>query len=360
MDIILNNFENFKEKFVGWSFAVEEKQSNNLPVCPYAKHARVTNNLQFFDGRENLKECFLNYTGETDMGVVWLGDNIDSKTVNSTLKEQRKIKPNIVYFLSTANSGYISKSFTNTIIMHRYDDYLIKQRSLYEQGYYEMYPSDAWIKIEIDNTYKDLYPIRKQKTQVIGSESQYRIFDYYFDSPGSVLDIGGNAGNLLSSNNKKIVEYSCLDISDKIMYLGKQMYPGANFYFYDRYNEYYNINGNTNEPFPEIKKHDYVFINSVFTSSSFEDMIYILEQSLNIANKKIVFSVFDYNNTSLKEKFNIDILTKESEVSYTAKSIKFHNIDLLKEYIKNKFSIDVSVDTPCPIDNNFTVFCIER
>ena len=50
MDIILNNFENFKEKFVGWSFAVEEKQSNNLPVCPYAKHARVTNNLQFFEG----------------------------------------------------------------------------------------------------------------------------------------------------------------------------------------------------------------------------------------------------------------------------------------------------------------------
>jgi hypothetical protein len=360
-------FEDFKAEFIEWSFDAEKIQTNNLPLCPYAKHTRITNNVEFFDGRENLKECLLKYTGEKDMGVIWLGNNIDVEDVNIVLTEQQKINANIIYFLTEKNVvvqrynfGFISKSFTNTIIMHRYDDYLIKQRSLFEKKYYDQYPDNSTIKQRVNQIYNNIYPVKKQDNQVIGTESQYKIFDYYFDEPGSVLDIGGNAGNLLTSKNKKIEKYTCLDVSKDAAKLGKRLYPNSNFYHYNMYNEYYNKAGNRTEIFPNIEIHDYVFINSVFTSCDLDTIINILSESIKLAKKKIVFSVFDYDNQYLKDKFKIEELKKETNISYSAKSIKLHNINLLKDYIENAFGINVLVDNPCPIDNNFTIFLIER
>lgn len=355
------SFEEFKKNFIDWSISVAEKiQPNKLPLCPYARHARMTDSLHFIDGRKDLKQALSSYSGEKDMGVIWLGNIIDKREVNNILEHQRKTNPNIVYFLSTPESGDIGKSFTYTIIMHRYDDYLIKQRRLYEQKYYDQYPDDSTIKQKVNKIYSNLYPVKKQDNQVIGSESQYKIFDYYFDEPGSVLDIGGNAGNLLTSKNKKIVKYTCLDVSKDAIESGKKMYPNSNFYHYNMYNEHYNKTGNTNEAFPNIEMHDYVFINSVFTSSELTVIMDILSESIKLAKKKIVFSVFDYENQCLKDKFKIEELKEETNMSYSAKSIKFHNINLLKDYIENVFGVDVLVDNPCPIDNNFTIFCIER
>lgn len=357
----MNKFEKFKNKFIDWSLNEAEKiQPNMLPLCPYAKHARITDNLQFIDGRQDLKQALSVYNGKKDMGVIWLGNFIEESKVNDILDKQKKANPNIVYFLSTPDTGYIGKSFTNTIIMHRYDDYLIKQRKLYEKKYYDQYPDESTIKQEVNKIYNSIYPVKKQDNQVIGSESQYKIFDYYFNEPGSVLDIGGNAGNLLTSKNKKIEKYTCLDVSKDAVELGKKMYPNSNFYFYNMYNEYYNKTGNRKEIFPNIETHDYVFINSVFTSSEFDIIINILTESIKLARKKIVFSVFDYKNQYLKNKFKIEDLKKETDISYTAKCIKFHNINLLKDYIENVFDIDVLVDNPCPVDDNFTIFCIER
>lgn len=355
----MNDFEIFKNNFIEWSLNVAEKiQENGIPLCPYAKSARVTGNIKFFDGRHDLKKCLVEYTGEEDMGVIWLGDNSDKSAIESILDNQRKLFPNIIYFQSTPDTGHIGPSFTDTIIMHRMSDYLIKQRKNWEKGYYNQFPD--YFKNKIDNIYTKLYPVKKQKNQVIGTEKQYSVFDYYVETPGSVLDIGGNAGNLLFYDNQKIIKYSCVDVSKDAIELGKKMFPESNFYYYNRLNEYYNPNGNKNEEFPKIESHDYVFINSVFTSSSFDDMIYIIEQSLKIAKKKIIFSVFDYKNEDLKNKFKIDSLIKESDISYTAKKIKFHNIELLKKCLEEKFNIKVEVINPCKIDNNFVVFYIEN
>lgn len=396
----MNEFEIFKESFIKWSLNVAENiQPNKLPLCPYAKNARTTDNLQFIDGRKDLQQALSFYDGKKDMGIIWLGNVINEKEITDILKNQRKINSHIVYFLSTPKTTS-GKAFSNSIIMHRYDDYLIKQRKLYEQNYYDQYPDDSEIKNLVINRYKNVYPIKRQRNQAIGSESQHRIFNHYCSTSGSVLDVGGAAGNLLHYNIKNITDYTCVDVSIDSIILGKEMYPNFEFVHYNRLNYLYNKLGDSFAKFPKIKKHDYVFINSVFTSTDLKDMIYILEEVFNLANKKIVFSVFSNKNEKVLNLFykkfqqreitkpelylnkTIDIrkwINRSNKICYLINNdhelfdvedlqinntctsfLSMHNIEYLKTLLENHFNCKVVVDDPCPIDDHFTVISMEK
>ena len=66
-----------------------------------------------------------------------------------------------------------------------------------------------------------------------------------------ILDYGGNRGNLLYFSQSKILQqnYTCIDVEEDAIALGKQEFPDATSIHYNKFSLMYN-NGNLNEPFP--------------------------------------------------------------------------------------------------------------
>lgn len=396
----IKSFDEFKEQFLNWSInEIEVLQENKQHVCPYATQARKNNKIHFIDGRSDLKTQLKTFDITNEVGIVWLGNEVDNRKINKIIKDTKINNPNLVYFFSTPTTSHIKQNFTNTIVIHNKSDYLKKQRVLYETGYYDQYSKNTRIKQRVDLVYGDLYPIKKAKNQVIGTENQYKVFNQFFKEPGTLLDIGGAAGNLLHYDTN-ITKYSCLEVSKKAVELGKIMHPNAKFFYYDKLNHLYNPTGVVNAEFPAVGVHDFVFISSVFTSTDFNDLMYLLEKSLAVAKKRIVFSVFSNKNISLLTAFynkfcereitksdmypnktadirkwassddNIFYLVdNDSEVvnDYTVEMhgkcssfITFYNINWLKRTLEKHFKIKIDVYDPCVSDNNFSVFVIEK
>jgi SAM-dependent methyltransferase len=104
---------------------------------------------------------------------------------------------------------------------------------------------------------------------------QFAYFDPQLGHPDwaakSVLDFGGNAGNILQDPNCTIdpEKYWCIDISRDAIELGRQRHPRAHFVWYDRYNFEYNPTGTKNLPIPDLgRRFDIILAYSVFTHTS--------------------------------------------------------------------------------------------
>ena len=113
--------------------------------------------------------------------------------------------------------------------------------------------------------------------------------DYANDS---LLDFGGNQGNLLYFSQGKINEgtYTSIDNSLDSVEFGGAEFPKADFVHWNRYNEMYNHNGNKNEPLPELKQHNYIWAYSVFSHMIVEDIIEAVSWMKTINAKRIVTS----------------------------------------------------------------------
>lgn len=113
--------------------------------------------------------------------------------------------------------------------------------------------------------------------------------DYANDS---LLDFGGNRGNLLYFSEGKINEetYTSIDISLDSIESGSAEFPKADFVYCNRYNEMYNHQGNRDEPLPELKQHDYIWAYSVFSHMKLEDIIVAALWMKTINAKRIVTS----------------------------------------------------------------------
>jgi hypothetical protein len=148
---------------------------------------------------------------------------------------------------------------------------------------------------------RKIYPLKKAETQILGSTIEHvkDMFLTYFTEPGSVLDIGGSAGNLLYNNDNFITKYSCLDVVPIARDYGKYLYPNSNFYFYNKFNWIYNITGDPNAKFPEIEEHDYTFFYNVAISCDYNDLIEILKFAFKRTRKKVIFNVHDKNQTNM-------------------------------------------------------------
>lgn len=131
----------------------------------------------------------------------------------------------------------------------------------------------------------------------------------------SVLDFGGNRGNLLDGNISP-KKYTCLDISKD----GLAALPeGTKSVHWNRYHSYYNPNGNPDEPFPKLKWHDIVFANSVFTHHLLDEALYCIEHLSKYTNR-IVFTYIDPMNEQFFKKFKekySDLSFDGGDVSYT-------------------------------------------
>jgi SAM-dependent methyltransferase len=94
----------------------------------------------------------------------------------------------------------------------------------------------------------------------------------------NILDFGCNYGIFLETSNGSFPQgnYTGIDICEDAIDMGRKMFPDANFIHYDGFNPEYNPGGK--EPLPVLDKtYDLIIAHSVFTHTSKEEMLMIIE-----------------------------------------------------------------------------------
>lgn len=109
--------------------------------------------------------------------------------------------------------------------------------------------------------------------------SQFAYFDKQLDHPDwhrkSVLDFGGNRGNILHDPNCEIRQqtYYCVDVIHDAIEEGRQSFPDAHWFHYNRYNCSFNPAGVADLAIPDFgTDFDLILAYSVFTHTTLEEM----------------------------------------------------------------------------------------
>jgi SAM-dependent methyltransferase len=125
---------------------------------------------------------------------------------------------------------------------------------------------------------------RALRSQLVKS-TQFAYFDEQLDHPDwcgkSVLDFGGNKGNLLRDPACVIApeNYYCLDVIREAIDEGRASFPDAHWIHYDRYNRSFNPEGARDLPVPDFGlRLDFILSYSVFTHTTFEEMKELVAQ----------------------------------------------------------------------------------
>lgn len=100
---------------------------------------------------------------------------------------------------------------------------------------------------------------------IADNTGQFTYFDTIFGHPTwkgkTILDFGGNVGNILLEPGAKIEhdKYWCLDVDRDAIDIGQKRYPQAHFVFYNCYNREFNPNGVKDLSIPEFEcRFDYI------------------------------------------------------------------------------------------------------
>ena len=140
----------------------------------------------------------------------------------------------------------------------------------------------------------------------------------------TILDFGGNRGNLITSSKNKIKleNYTCLDVSKQALALCEKENPGVKIIHWDYYHPQYNPQGHFSLEFPKCSTYDIIFANSVFTHMSIEETILHLK-TLAKYTDKIIFTYIDpHNKKFIKEFCNkyYDLQFEKKDYSYVTDS----------------------------------------
>jgi hypothetical protein len=126
---------------------------------------------------------------------------------------------------------------------------------------------------------------------------QFRYFDQQLGRPDwrakSVLDFGGNCGTTLRDPGCKIDQrnYWCVDVSRDAIESGRRFFPNAHWFFYNRYNFEFNINGIKGLPLPRFERRfDFILAYSVFTHTTRAEMIEIVGQLRSLLSDRGVLA----------------------------------------------------------------------
>lgn len=122
----------------------------------------------------------------------------------------------------------------------------------------------------------------------------------------TVMDFGGNSGNLLYFSEGAIKEenFVCVDTDRNVLAFGESEYPSSEWIHCNRYGWCYNHSGDKNAAFPEIlKKIDHIFSYSVFSHTDFAELVKTLKWMKSLSPKKIAVSVLLTENKVIADWF---------------------------------------------------------
>jgi hypothetical protein len=130
----------------------------------------------------------------------------------------------------------------------------------------------------------------------------------------SILDFGGNRGNLLHFSQGKILEknYTCIDIDEDSVRAGKEEFPRATWIHWNRYHSHYNAAG-AKEKFPiENQKWDIIWSHSVFTHLDQQETLFCLDNLLGLGNEIYFSFIGTENNTRIQKLIDLDQIKIDS------------------------------------------------
>jgi hypothetical protein len=127
----------------------------------------------------------------------------------------------------------------------------------------------------------------------------------------TVLDFGGNIGNMLRDPNSTIdpALYWCLDIDRESLVVGQDSWPEAHWVHYDRYAFFFNPTGVPNLPIPGLgRQFDIIVAYSVFPNTSRADMLDLVPQLEQLLDNSgvLAFTFIDPNYVPWPGKFDGD------------------------------------------------------
>ena len=139
----LESFNKFKNDFIAWSCNnIETIQDNGFPICPYARQARLNNEIQFIDCRDNIDRSVSALNLKKYMiAICWLGDEpiYTQKYIDQKIEEYNSdpSHKNLLFFLSDLQSGAFVKNFTHCIFVQIKSDIMSRRSHLKTTKYYE-------------------------------------------------------------------------------------------------------------------------------------------------------------------------------------------------------------------------------
>jgi len=135
-------FQDFQDTFLKWTEEViEAKKDDGFPICPFARKARLQNKIQFINATDEVYESLETFDKNSfEIGIAWIGEDVNMRIVDYALDRLRNKNKDLLYFISTTDSGYFAKNFTNCIFIQLYDDIMEKRKYLHTTKYYENWP----------------------------------------------------------------------------------------------------------------------------------------------------------------------------------------------------------------------------
>ncbi len=122
-------------------------------------------------------------------------------------------------------------------------------------------------------------PEQRALRSQVRKSGQFAYFDEQLNHPDwrgkAVLDFGGNAGNMLLNPDCLIRQenYYCVDVLREAVEEGRERFPRAHWFHYDRYNCSFNPEGSEDAPVPDAGvEFDMILAYSVFTHATREEM----------------------------------------------------------------------------------------
>lgn len=141
-------------------------------------------------------------------------------------------------------------------------------------------------------------------THISGKFGQFPYYDIQLRHPDwrtcTVLDFGGNAGNILKDPNSTIDHrrYWSLDVSKDAIDRARHEFPQAHWLYYNRYNFSFNPDGLRNLALPfKDERFDLILAYSVFTHIGLEEMLRLIQELIGLLQPggRLAFSFIDHN-----------------------------------------------------------------
>lgn len=141
-------FEEFQQQFIDWTInTIEAKKDDGFPICPFARKARLQNKIQFIDAREMSIDKFREFDEKKfEIGIAWIEGN-DLTPVPDMITQLETENPELLYFISTKESGHFAKNFQDCVFIQLRGDLEEKRAYLHTTRYYESWPAEYYKSI---------------------------------------------------------------------------------------------------------------------------------------------------------------------------------------------------------------------